>query len=106
MIELYNAGTGALERAGYSLSDDPGVTAKYVFPVGTIIEAGGYLVVHADAALSSPGLHTGFGLSENGDSLRLYDSAANGGALLDSISFGRNWGIFPTPALRPPPTYV
>jgi len=33
-------------------------------------------------------LHLGFGLSGNGDALYLYDSAINGGALLDSVKFG------------------
>src|SRR6185369_694741 len=36
----------------------------------------------------TPGLHLGFNLDANGDEIYLYDSVANGGALLDSVAFG------------------
>src|SRR5688572_31461775 len=38
---------------------DPLLPRKYVFPNGTTIPAGGYLVVYADDATSAPGLHAG-----------------------------------------------
>jgi hypothetical protein len=90
IIELHNAGTVAVDLSGKSLSDDPAPTLsrKYVFPNGTTIAAGGYLVVYADSSSTAPGLHTGFALDAEGDQVRLYDTTAAGGALLDSISFG------------------
>jgi hypothetical protein len=88
LIELHNAGAIAVDLAGKSLSDDPGVPRKYVFPAGTIIAGGAHLVVYADADTTAPGLHAGFALDAEGDSVRLYDTAAAGGALLDAITFG------------------
>ena len=47
-----------------------------------------YLVVFADNAKETSGFHLGFGLNNTGDSVFIYDTFANGGALLDSVSFG------------------
>jgi hypothetical protein len=71
-----------------SLTDDPALPRKFVFPNGTSIPAGGYLVVYSDTTTSTPGLHTGFALDAEGDQIRLYDTPASGGALIDSITFG------------------
>ncbi len=88
LIELHNAGASAVDLSGKSLTDDPLLPRKYVFPAGTGIPAGGYLVVYADTETTAPGLHTGFALDAEGDQVRLYDTTASGGALLDSIAFG------------------
>ncbi|MBL9189449.1 MAG: lamin tail domain-containing protein [Opitutaceae bacterium] len=87
-IELHNAGTTAIDLGGKSLTDDPLLPRKFVFPAGTSIPAGGYLVIFAELATTAPGLHTGFALDAEGDQVRLLDSQANGGTLLDSIEFG------------------
>ncbi|MHA3774957.1 lamin tail domain-containing protein [Verrucomicrobiota bacterium sgz303538] len=86
-IELYNPGAADVDLSGKSISDDPAVPAKFVFPAGTTIPARGYLVVYADSA-ASPGIHAGFALDNHGEGVYLYDSAANGGTLLDSVVFG------------------
>lgn len=88
VIELHNAGATAMDITGMSLTDDPFVKAKFVFPSGTTIAAGGYLIVYADSELAAPGLHAGFGLDADGDSLTLYDAVGNGQALVDTITFG------------------
>ncbi|WP_414660826.1 lamin tail domain-containing protein [Horticoccus sp. 23ND18S-11] len=88
LIELHNAGSSAADLSGKSLTDDPALPRKYVFPAGTNIPAGGYLVVYADTATTAPGLHTGFALDAEGDQVRLHDNPANGGVLLDAIVFG------------------
>ncbi len=88
LIELHNASTTAIDLAGKSLSDDPATPRAYVFPAGTSIPAGGYLVVYADSDTAAPGLHTGFALDAEGDQVSLYDTTAAGGALLDSVVFG------------------
>lgn len=83
-IELYNPGAATVSLAGWSLSDgtDP---RRYVFPAGTAISNGGFLVVWCDTATNQPGLHTGFGLSRQGESIALYDATTS---RLDSVSFG------------------
>lgn len=88
IIELHNAGSTAIDLSGKSLTDDPLLPRKFVFPAGTALASGGYLVVYADLDSSAPGLHTGFALDAEGDQVRLYDSPGGGGALIDSISFG------------------
>ncbi len=84
-IELRNTDAVAVDLAGMSLTDDPLVPAKYVFPAGTTIAAGAHLVVFADADAAAPGLHTGFALDQDGDTVRLL---ASGGALVDAVTFG------------------
>jgi hypothetical protein len=88
IIELYNAGAIAVDLSGKSLTDDPALPQKYVFPNGTLIGAGSYLRIYADTATSAPGLHSGFALDAEGDQVRFHDTLASGGALIDSITFG------------------
>lgn len=90
LIELHNSGGVPIDLSGKSLTDtdDPLLRRKYVFPNGTSIAAGGYLVINADETTTAPGLHTGFSLDAEGDVVLLYDSPGNGGALMDSIAFG------------------
>lgn len=75
-IELYNPSAVAVDLSGYGLSDNMRNFHKYVFPDGTVIGAGEYLVVYAGdnngvRATSVP--CTGFGLSKSGDYLFLTD---------------------------------
>ena len=84
VIELHNAGTSAVDLGGFLLSDNLQQPAKYALPAGTIISAGGYLQIFADSD-TGPGLHTGFGLDQEGDQLVLSDPAGN---VLDTVIFG------------------
>jgi hypothetical protein len=83
-IELANTGTGSASLADWSLSDsnDP---QQFVFPTGTTIPAGGFLVVWCDTNTAAPGLHSGFTLSGEGESLFLYDKLTN---RVDAFSYG------------------
>jgi len=78
-IEIFNAGQASVNLAGYSLTDDPNLKTKYVFPSMTL--AGGeFLVVFAgdDAdPLQGSDLYTGFGLSSAGENVGFYDPAGN-----------------------------
>jgi len=56
-----------------------------VFPTGTTLAAGQYLVIWCDTNSAAAGLHTGFNLGQTGDSLLLEDSA---GRRVDALSFG------------------
>ncbi len=86
-IELQNTGASAVNLAGMSLTDDPLVKAKYVFPAGTSIGAGARLVIYADSA-ATPGQHTGFGLDNDGGVVQLYNTVAAGQALIDAVTYG------------------
>jgi hypothetical protein len=106
-VELFNPAGTPVNLAGWSLSDD-GNTRKFVFPNGITLPAAGYLVVWFDSVTNTtPGLHAGFSLGRNGDSVFLYDPGTN---RVDAISFGPqvadytvgrrsgSWGLtIPTP---------
>jgi hypothetical protein len=88
-IELYNDGKGTIDLSDYSITDDPLVPRKFVFPAGTQLAQGQYLVVYADdASPGAGGLHLGFSLGRNGDGVYVYNKASAGGALVDSVTFG------------------
>lgn len=72
-IELYNAGPGAADLAGWHLTDSRSTPAKWRFPAATIAE-GGYLIVFAsgkDRAVAGAQLHTNFKLDSDGEYLAL-----------------------------------
>jgi hypothetical protein len=84
-IELRNASGVSINLTGWSLSDD-GNARKFVFP-STTIPGNGYLTVWCDAITNTtPGLHTGFSLDKDGESVFLYDANTN---RVDAISFGQ-----------------
>ena len=72
-IELYNPASSPVDISGYKLSDKPDVL-EYTFPQGTTIAAGSYLVVYCHPD-SSSGEYPSFGLSRDGETLYLYNSA-------------------------------
>ena len=86
-IEIYNAGEDSVNLGGYSLTDDPTNTIKYVLP-STTLASGQYLIVFAgdDAdPASGSDLYTGFGLSAGGEYLGFYDDT---GALVSEFGVG------------------
>ena len=83
-IELHNAGNQPANLTGWSLSND-GDPRKFVFPNGTSLAPGGFLVVWCDNATNTAGLHAGFALGRKGESLFLFDAQTNRG---DAMSFG------------------
>ncbi|HEY2951367.1 MAG TPA: CotH kinase family protein, partial [Verrucomicrobiae bacterium] len=88
LVEIYNDSPVARDITGFGLTDDPADKYKFSFPAGTIIGARQFLVLYADNDVAAPGLHLGYGLNQDGDSLSLYDLVANGSTLLDSVTFG------------------
>ena len=84
-IELHNPGASPVDLGGWMLTDDPGDAGKFVFPVGTSIEAGGFLVVICDTDLAVPGLRAGFALSQQGETVVLSDGT---GERVDVVEFG------------------
>jgi hypothetical protein len=83
-VELRNAGPVVIPLAGYTITDDPGVPDKFVFPGGSAIGVGRRLLLYADSG-SAPGIHLGFALNAGGESVSIFDPA---GTLVDSVNFG------------------
>jgi len=84
-IELYNRSSSPVNIGGWFLSDSALDLAKYRIPVGTVIPAGGYLTYYEDLnfgpAASDPNRITGFGLSDDGETI--YLSSAENDQLTD-----------------------
>jgi len=79
-IELHNTTGGDVDVGGWFLSDDGDELMKYEIAAGTVIPAGGYLVLtqddHFGRGSSDPGSRDGFGLSELGDDVYLSGAVA------------------------------
>jgi hypothetical protein len=88
MIELYNAGTTAVDLSGMQLTDDPEEPGKFTFPTNTTLAAGAYLRLLADDTNGTSGIHLGFALDQDGEAVYLFDKASNGGRVIDSVEFG------------------
>lgn len=74
-VELYNASNADRDISGYSLTDEEGVPDKFVFPKGTTIKAGGFLLVFCDGKNKTDKnnmLHTSFSLSAKDGAVSLY----------------------------------
>lgn len=74
-FELYNAGPTTVNLSAYTLTDDLANPAKFIIPNGTLLPAGGFLLVWADEETNqtAPGhLHVNFRLAAGGESLGLY----------------------------------
>jgi hypothetical protein len=87
LVELYNPGNTVLDLSGKGLTDDAANKYQFIFPPGTSLAPGQYLVLYSEGA-SNPAFNLGFGFNAHGDALYLFDSAANGAGLLDTVSFG------------------
>jgi hypothetical protein len=83
-IELFNLSAAPVDLAHWSLSNnnDP---RRFIFPGGTLVESGGYLLVWCDSATNAPGLHTGFTLDRSAGAVFLFDSSTN---RIDGVSYG------------------
>jgi hypothetical protein len=87
-IELRNISAVSTNLTSWSLTDDPGQLRKWVFPAGSTIAPGGFLVVLATGfdvgpANGASNLHTNFKLSSNGEYLGLVDA---GGAVVSQLA--------------------
>ncbi len=83
-IELHNAGNADADLSGWQLSDDPTLPAAktYVFPAGTTLAAGEFMVLLSVDATTMTG-DLPFGLNNSGEeTLTLADDA---GGVVDSV---------------------
>jgi hypothetical protein len=111
-VEIRNAGSAAVSLAGMALGDSADPAERWVFPIGTSIDAGDYLLVWCDSSraastgLGSP-LNSGFSLAGTSGSVVLFnangqpvDSVAYGFQIADkSIGrIGNQWSLLATPS--------
>jgi len=88
-IEIYNGYDVPVNLSGWSLTDDSN-PRKFVFPNVTL-ESKQYLVVWCDKNYSAPGIHSGFGLKKEGQTIRLFDAFTN---CIDAITYGLQLGDY------------
>jgi len=102
-IELHNSTEEPINIGGWFLSDDNLDLTKYEIEIGTSIPPNGYIVFYEDVNFGygspDPGSHTGFALSENGETVYLssgldgqltgYSEDEDFGASETGIAFGR-----------------
>ncbi|MEX0641701.1 MAG: lamin tail domain-containing protein, partial [Pirellulales bacterium] len=72
-VELYNSGDASLDLAGWHLTDNAGLPAKWTFP-SKMLAAGEFLTVFVsgnDAPDAAGNLHTNFRLDANGEYIAL-----------------------------------
>ena len=70
-IELYNLANEDIDLSGFYLTDSKNNLTKWKFPVGTMIQKNGYLIIWADGDSLQSGLHTPYKLSALGESVVL-----------------------------------
>ncbi|MBN2312870.1 MAG: lamin tail domain-containing protein [Sedimentisphaerales bacterium] len=101
-IEIYNYGTQGVNISGMYLTDDLSNPTKWRIigggRSGTVVPAGGYLLVWADDDLGDTGLHATFKLDAEGEEIGLFDS--DGVTLIDRVVFPEqtpdvSYGRFP-----------
>ena len=88
-VELHNAETTAVDTGGWYLSDDPGHSKKWQIPAGTIIPAGGHLIIWCDNEPAEGPLHATFALSAGGEGVGLFRDTAHGNVQIDYLPFPR-----------------
>lgn len=83
-IELFNGGDSDIDLSGFGLSDSADTPMRFVFPSGTVIGKGEYLLIIADKSTDvTKELNTGFGLSKSGETLLL---SSPDGTVLQSLA--------------------
>ena len=99
-IELHNPSASPADVSGWYLTDDDTFPWKYRFPAGSVIPAGGFLVVDEAQFNPTPGVGASFALSSLGDDVYLFSGNANAeltgythgfqfGGAQTGVSFGR-----------------
>lgn len=85
-IELYNAGSSAVDIGGYYLSDNINEKDKWKIPSGATIPARGYLVFWCDGV--NKNFHTNFSLDAEGEEVLF---STSGLAQVDHVEFPQQY---------------
>ena len=84
-IELKNVADTDVYLQNWSLSDNPNKPRKFNFPAGVVIKANSYLTIWMNDNYEASGLHAGFAMDKDGDSIALFNPA---GERIDVVNFG------------------
>jgi len=87
-LELFNAGDSPIDLSGMYLTDDPEEPTMWQIPPGVSIGIGEYLLFWADDDEEQGLTHTNFKLSNDGESVGLYNTDANSNTIIDLVTFG------------------
>jgi hypothetical protein len=103
-VELRNASAATISLGGMYMTDDLDDPTKWEIPAGTTIAPGEFLIIWADDEPGEGPLHATFRLSAGGEEIGLFDTDANGNAVLDSYAFGQQFanvslGYLPDPGV-------
>ena len=98
LIVLYNAGTATVDLGGLRLTDDLNVPDKFMFPSGTTVPPGGYLVLYADDPDGTAGIHLGFSIDQDGETIYLSTLLPADRASSTPLNSVFNCRIFPSDA--------
>ena len=89
-VELYNPGPGAFDLTGMSVSDDANSPGQWVFPAGSLLPGGGYVILGCDPSQPASGawgleMNLGRSLDGNNGGIWLFSAA---GQPVDSVEWG------------------
>jgi len=99
-IELYNPGSQAIDLSGLLLTDNEGIDlneGEFWFTGGTVIDAGGYLVVGASTTAYIDLVWSGIALANGGDQVMVVVDAEHDGLFLEAdvqegLTYASIWG--------------
>lgn len=86
LVELFNYGTNTVDLSGFHLTRKLSLPYAFTFRAGSQLAPGEFMILHADKNYVEEGVHLGFTLDADGDSVFLLDNTVK---VLDSIQFGR-----------------
>ncbi|OWY63865.1 hypothetical protein B7486_50565, partial [cyanobacterium TDX16] len=86
-VEIYNPTSSMIDMSGMYLTDNLGFPTQYQIPSGVTIGPGSYLIFWCDSAPAQGPLHTNFNILRTGEDIGLFDTSANGFAMIDGFSF-------------------
>ncbi|MBI1841876.1 MAG: lamin tail domain-containing protein, partial [Verrucomicrobia bacterium] len=113
-VELYNSGASELDLGGLFLSSNPGQLDSWMFPAGSKIAAGQFLLVWMDGragAAPDPDLHAGFVLPARDGIVLLSRSLPGRMEILDYLSYSglsadESFGKYPADSPEKPQAFA
>jgi hypothetical protein len=86
-VEIYNAGAQPVTLTGLTLSDEFAAPDRYTFPA-VVLGPRDFILVWCDGEPAQGPYHASFRLAAAGEHIGLFASAANGHAVIDTLTFG------------------